>query len=170
MTEKKSSESESRRKLLKSIAAGSGAIVAGKSLPDSWSRPIVESVLLPAHAQTSGEEEPPTPSSGCTGGTPTPGTNLPFNVAPLFEVTINPAPITDYQIQGFYTCNGSRLPGLSFVIIVSVLSNGVVTGGLLAADETVVGGACGIGSTYGIEIEYLSSVVGSCSWTLVDPV
>lgn len=44
---------ESRRKLLKSIAAGSGAIVAGKSLPESWSRPIIDSVLLPAHATTS---------------------------------------------------------------------------------------------------------------------
>jgi hypothetical protein len=44
---------QSRRKILKSIAAGSGAIVAGKSLPESWSRPVVDSVLLPAHAQTS---------------------------------------------------------------------------------------------------------------------
>jgi hypothetical protein len=44
---------KSRRKLLKSIAAGSGAIVAGKSLPESWSRPVVDSVMLPAHAQTS---------------------------------------------------------------------------------------------------------------------
>ena len=43
----------SRRKLLKSIAAGSGAIVAGKSLPESWSKPVVDSVILPAHAQTS---------------------------------------------------------------------------------------------------------------------
>jgi hypothetical protein len=51
MIDKKSIES--RRKLLKSIAAGSGAIVAGKSLPDSWSRPVVDSVLLPAHAMTS---------------------------------------------------------------------------------------------------------------------
>ena len=51
MTDKNSSES--RRKLLKSIAAGSGAIVAGKSLPESWSRPVVDSVMLPAHAQTS---------------------------------------------------------------------------------------------------------------------
>ena len=51
MKDKKSIES--RRKLLKSIAAGSGAIVAGKSLPDSWSKPIVDSVMLPAHAQTS---------------------------------------------------------------------------------------------------------------------
>lgn len=44
---------ESRRKLLKSIAAGSGAIVAGKSLPENWKRPVVNSVMLPAHAQTS---------------------------------------------------------------------------------------------------------------------
>jgi hypothetical protein len=43
----------SRRKLLKSIATGSGAIVAGKSLPESWSKPIVDSVVLPAHAKTS---------------------------------------------------------------------------------------------------------------------
>lgn len=46
--------SESRRKILKSIAAGSGVIVAGKSLPESWSRPVVDSVILPTHAQTSG--------------------------------------------------------------------------------------------------------------------
>ena len=51
MPENKSNDS--RRKLLKSIAAGSGAIVAGKSLPESWSRPVVDSVMLPAHAQTS---------------------------------------------------------------------------------------------------------------------
>jgi hypothetical protein len=51
MTDNKSRES--RRKLLKSIAAGSGAIVAGKSLPESWNRPVVDTVILPAHAQTS---------------------------------------------------------------------------------------------------------------------
>ena len=60
MTDKKSSES--RRKLLKSIAAGSGAIVAGKSLPESWKRPVVDSVMLPAHAQTS----PPSPTFSCS--------------------------------------------------------------------------------------------------------
>jgi len=45
---------ENRRKLLKSIAAGSGAVIVGKNLPSSWSRPVVDSVMLPAHAQTSG--------------------------------------------------------------------------------------------------------------------
>ena len=48
---------DSRRKLLKSIAAGSGAVVAGKSLPESWSKPFVDSVVLPAHATTTDATE-----------------------------------------------------------------------------------------------------------------
>ena len=36
------------------MALGSGAVIAGKSLPENWSRPVVDSVMLPAHAQTSG--------------------------------------------------------------------------------------------------------------------
>jgi len=44
---------QNRRKLLKTIAAGSGAVITGKSLPESWKRPVVDAVLLPAHAQTS---------------------------------------------------------------------------------------------------------------------
>lgn len=42
-----------RRKLLKTIAAGTGAVAAGKSLPENWSRPVVDAVVLPGHAQTS---------------------------------------------------------------------------------------------------------------------
>ena len=38
---------ENRRKLLKSIATGSGAIIAGKNLPENWTKPVVDSVLLP---------------------------------------------------------------------------------------------------------------------------
>ncbi len=43
----------SRRKLLKSLSVTTGAIVAGKSLPESWVKPVVDSVVLPAHAATS---------------------------------------------------------------------------------------------------------------------
>ena len=66
MNDKKSSES--RRKLLKSIAAGSGAIVAGKSLPEEWARPVVDSVMLPVHAQTSTEAPSEAPSFVSAGG------------------------------------------------------------------------------------------------------
>lgn len=51
MPDKKSSEN--RRKLLKGIAAGSGAVIAGKSLPENWAKPVVDVVMLPLHAQTS---------------------------------------------------------------------------------------------------------------------
>ena len=47
-----SKRKDSRRKLLKSIAAGSGAVVVGKSLPETWSKPVINSVVLPAHAET----------------------------------------------------------------------------------------------------------------------
>ena len=49
---------QSRRKLLKSMAVGSGAVVAGKSVPEEWMKPIVDSVILPAHAETTGGEPP----------------------------------------------------------------------------------------------------------------
>ncbi len=39
-----------RRNLLKALA--SGGVVAGTALPAAWTRPVVDSVLLPAHAQT----------------------------------------------------------------------------------------------------------------------
>jgi hypothetical protein len=45
----------SRRKLLKGIAL---------SLPAAWSAPVVQSVILPAHAQTSGDESESQPEDG----------------------------------------------------------------------------------------------------------
>ncbi|HSH41549.1 MAG TPA: hypothetical protein VK973_05415 [Arenicellales bacterium] len=42
--------SPSRRRSVKAIAAVTGAITL---LPQSWRKPLVESVVLPAHAQTS---------------------------------------------------------------------------------------------------------------------
>ena len=50
---------QSKREILKSIAVGSGAILVGKSLPEGWMRPIVDSVILPSHANTTDDIEPP---------------------------------------------------------------------------------------------------------------
>lgn len=44
----------SRRRLLKSIAGAGGVYAAGKMLPEQWTKPVVDAVSLPAHAQTSG--------------------------------------------------------------------------------------------------------------------
>lgn len=46
-----------RRELLKTLAAGSGAIAASTMVPDRWVKPVIEADLLPAHAQAS-----PTPT------------------------------------------------------------------------------------------------------------
>ncbi|MCK5360527.1 MAG: hypothetical protein KAJ95_07860 [Gammaproteobacteria bacterium] len=54
MKEKNDNNTElARRRLLKTIAGAGGVITAGKMLPDTWKRPIVDAALLPAHAQTS---------------------------------------------------------------------------------------------------------------------
>lgn len=43
---------QSRRRTLKSIVAG-GVVYSTQSIPESWLTPVVKSVVLPAHAQTS---------------------------------------------------------------------------------------------------------------------
>lgn len=62
MTDKNSSKR--RRILLRSIAVGSGTAIAYKTLPENWVKPVVNSVVLPAHAQASPETpqttQPPT--------------------------------------------------------------------------------------------------------------
>lgn len=43
-----------RRRLLKALGGAGGAFAAGRSLPEHWTRPAVDAVLLPAHAQATG--------------------------------------------------------------------------------------------------------------------
>lgn len=63
-----------RRNILKSVVAGSSIITVSKSLPEHWTRPLVDSVLLPAHAVTTDEIDdspattnPPPDSNPCVG-------------------------------------------------------------------------------------------------------
>lgn len=53
MTDNKTEKNTARRRLLKSVVAGGGVLATGKLLPENWARPVVRSVILPAHAQTS---------------------------------------------------------------------------------------------------------------------
>jgi len=43
----------SRRKLLKATAAGGGVAIGLNRLPDEWGKPVIDTVVLPAHAVTS---------------------------------------------------------------------------------------------------------------------
>jgi hypothetical protein len=74
MSDKKAENS--RRKLLKTAVVGGGIIGASKAMPEKWSKPVVDSVLIPAHAATTGSGggggggttvgPTTTPDAGCT--------------------------------------------------------------------------------------------------------
>jgi len=51
------SVNSSRRKALKKIAAG-GAVAGLLALSGKWSKPVVDSIILPAHAQATNAEGP----------------------------------------------------------------------------------------------------------------
>ncbi|XCN73191.1 MAG: hypothetical protein Q3M24_00050 [Candidatus Electrothrix aestuarii] len=42
-----------RRKTIKTLAYGVGALAGSTVLPDKWVKPVIEGIVLPAHAQTS---------------------------------------------------------------------------------------------------------------------
>jgi hypothetical protein len=42
-----------RRSALKTLLVGGGIVTTSKGLPEAWTRPVVDAVMLPAHAQTS---------------------------------------------------------------------------------------------------------------------
>ena len=58
-----STTNSARRRLLQALAGGS---VITTSLPDTWSRPVVDSVLLPAHAQTTENGDDTVTTDACT--------------------------------------------------------------------------------------------------------
>ena len=47
-------KNKARRAILKSLVTGGSALTAAKVTPDQWIKPVVESVIIPSHAQTTG--------------------------------------------------------------------------------------------------------------------
>ena len=41
-----------RRALLKGLVAGSAVVTGSKALPENWTKPISDAIVLPGHAQT----------------------------------------------------------------------------------------------------------------------
>ena len=47
-------KNKARRRILKTLVTGGSALTASKVTPDQWIKPVVESVIIPSHAQTTG--------------------------------------------------------------------------------------------------------------------
>jgi len=146
-----------RRRLLTTLAWSGSAMIA---LPERWTKPVIQSVMLPAHAQTSATEEEPqsepqTISVSCSGtyeGTIPGGTPNPcFGTAPV-SITVGPAPGRTldatagvYSGTGTYNPDGSFGPitltptvGSVFVVIEGNVAEDCseITGQTLAIDST----------------------------------
>lgn len=165
MTDNKSSES--RRKLLKKMAIGGATIAAGRSLPSEWSKPVVDSVLLPAHAQTSA---PQSLSVTCTRTDPT-ATTLPQDYGQvLITGNVNPIPDTPYTVDYYLTCNGVHHSTSPQSILWPANTDiGVVgAGSPTYTFGAPINGLCPIGGTYSSGFTY-QGVTGDCSWTITSP-
>lgn len=57
MSDQNDKQRKSKRKTLKAILGGTGAVAGASALPDKWGKPIISSVILPAHAQGTPAEE-----------------------------------------------------------------------------------------------------------------
>ena len=84
----KKNASTDRRKLLVGLTGG----VAGASqIPTQWTKPIIDSVLLPAHAQTSATTPAPTTAAPTTAA---PTTQAPTTAAPCASPLLDASNVT----------------------------------------------------------------------------
>ena len=94
-SEQKQSDSAKRDKRRK-LLVGGGVIGASQAVPSNWGKAVVNSVILPGHAQTSddpdggGDGAAPSPAPA----TPAPATPAPATPAPATPAPATPAPTT----------------------------------------------------------------------------
>ena len=157
-------EDQGRRRLLTLLSSTGVLAVTSKSLPSEWVKPIVHSVLLPAHAQVSppSPPSPPALSINCVGIDNPSGTPIPENVAVgQFTMTVTPNPGAA-MVDGTVFCDGGVQIG-PFPLTLDV--NGQFTA--VAAAPSVFN--CFSGSTLTFQIEFMG-VVGQCYWPITAPV
>lgn len=154
-----SQRSDGRRRVLSAILWGGSAVV---TLPESWTRPVIQSVLLPAHAQTSAPDEEPDSEDGTFSCTNTYEGQISLasetcGVGATVSITLGPAPgralnaslgAAPYTGAGTYNMDGSFGPialvsgSVNFVIEGNITSDcSQITGRTIADESTACGSA-----------------------------
>ncbi len=102
----------SRRKVLKALATG-GTVAGALALTGKWSKPVVDTVILPAHAQATNATTP-------TATTTTSGTCSPMLASAYYTVTRDSQAGTVSSVTIFGTVNPA-VPGATIAMDFSVL-------------------------------------------------
>lgn len=134
-----------RRQLLKALAGAGGVFAAGKSLPEKWMRPVVDAVLLPAHAQATGLNQ-------TYYGTVQPNAPGPAPAGKLLDFLISPAN------AGF-----SKVDGAQAIICIQVNGNSFTAQALLGFYDVSTGFDCQLlngGGTVGGAAANLGTISG----------
>lgn len=141
-------DTSSRRKLLKSFAVGGGVAATAASMPKEWVKPVLDQVVLPAHAQTS----QPDPIVGVFSSGATLGLELPDMRSPtdgfakqqyeLLEALIEPAHASAAAATNFCG-NGDDDTGGDSTVFFNILANQTVEVALDSLDRSYPTGICG---------------------------
>ena len=129
-------QNSSRRRAVKTIAGGVGALAAYHVLPVNWSKPIIEQVFLPAHAAVSGI----TLSDPCTAELVSGNQETSIDVIRVSGFVI--PPVAGLEVTVVATPNGGS--GGPVTVTTSTASDGTYS-----AEITMVGGPgiIGVGAT-----------------------
>lgn len=142
-------DTESRRRLLRALAQGGAALGTVALLPDRWTKPVVDTVIVPLHAQTSTPRIDPPSLSGTWMGSWT-DTSAGTSGAASMTVTVDAAAQTflilldlDGQVlgngdptpqswTGSYTGAGAticcQVPGWFGVPVITISPIGAISG------------------------------------------
>lgn len=142
--------STSKRKLLAGLAIG-GALVAGKSLPEQWTKPLINSVLLPAHAQATNPVNALaiTPEENC-------GASVSFTVGIGVQAVVTPNPGAGQDIVFTYTCNGAAA---------GTFTEKTDTSGSAVVSKDGANLGCNPGDSLALVVTFLT-FSQSCNWTM----
>lgn len=127
MTDKQGIQAQqpSRRKMMKKLVAGSVMTTAALQLPKEWAKPLVDVVLLPAHAQTSEFALTATNVQSVVPAACSGGTFPPFDITGVFNLTgcsaatilsIQPALPSPATIQTSFAVGSTVSNGTAFTL------------------------------------------------------